>query len=585
VIRDFLASGRTYQAPAVVVLDRAVEKVLTDGSRILLTHSITQVLSKEAVEQVGEVPVPDGAEILALRTHKADGTVREAEEIAGKSTISVQNLAVGDLLESETVEFKDPRDAIAPGFIGERFFFRSFDAPLDRSEYLLVAPASMRLDVDNRAGAPAPLESRAEDGSKILAFAAHQVPQAFPERSAVSPQEWIPSVRVSSAVSILNWSRFIADGFLRASRGSPQIRAAAAQIASAAAGDRSRLPEVLVAWVREHIEPETDLAESATSTLARGRGNRTALILALARTLDVRADLVLARSLLAANPESPIRADDLDDFRDVLVRFLGAGGARFVDPQIRRAPFAYLPPALSGAKAVVAGEAQVVTTASGVKDGRAIALRAKLDKDGAANVSVVEKVVGWPAVEWHELVDSTGKDGAKLRQEFEQRWLGQYFPGAQLDTLSVEQGETGTKVSYGFRWSGMASLEGHVLHLRPSFFQSQPGRRYGTEPVRKTTLLLGFDVPVDLDAEITLPPGTKVIDLGKSGEIKVGSAFFLESRTTESTPDGSIKLTLRRQSRLPLTRVEPANYAEVASRLRAVDPVEQSEIRIAVGGN
>jgi hypothetical protein len=31
-------------------------------------------------------------------------------------------------------------------------------------------------------------------------------------------------------------------------------------------------------------------------------------------------------------------------------------------------------------------------------------------------------------------------------------------------------------------------------------------------------------------------------------------------------------------------RVEPARYAEVASKLRAVDPVEQSEIRISVVG-
>jgi tetratricopeptide (TPR) repeat protein len=582
VIREFRASGRSYQAPAVVALDRAVEKVLPDGGRLLLTHSITQVLSKEAVERVGEVPVPDGAEILALRTHKADGTVREAEKIVGKSTISVPNLAVGDFVESETLEVKEPRDWAVPGFLSERFYFQSFDAPLDRSEYVLIAPSSMHLDVSLRANPPAAVASHGRDGEQVLTFVAHGRPQVFPERSAVPAQEWIPSVRVSSGLSLLDWSRFIADGFLRVSRGSPQIRKAAAEIASGAAADRSRLPQAIVAWVQEHIEPEADFADTATETLARGRGNRPALIVALARSLGVPADLALARSLRAARARSPAVAEDLDDFRDVLVRFAGSAGNHVVDPQLRRAPFAYLPPTLDGASAVVAGTAKILTVKSEVQDLRRVALRAQLQASGAASVSVVENVTGWPAVEWTELLDRTGKDRAKLRQEFEQRWLGQEFPGAQLDTLSVEPGEAATRISYTFRLPGMATRHGSLLHLRPSFFQSQPGRRFGTEPERKTTLLMGFDIPVDLDAEIVLPRGAKVIDLGPGIDVEVGGAAFVEERAATTLPDGSTKLVLHRKSRLPLMRVEPASYPDVAAKLRSVDPVEQQEIRIAL---
>jgi cellulose synthase operon protein C len=585
VIRDYLASGRQYQAPAVVVLDRAVEKVLPDGGRVLLTHTITQVLSKDAIEHVGEVPVPDGAEVLALRTHKPDGSVREAEEIAGKSTISAPNLAVGDFVESETVEFKPPREAIAPGFIAERFYFQSFDAPLDRSEYVLIAPEWSDPDLGARAGAPLPVESQDQSGSRVLTFVAQEMPQVFAERSAVPPQEWIPSVRVSSGVSVEGWSRFIADGIARATRGSPEVHKVAAEIASRVGADRARLPEAILSWVREHIEPETDLAESATSTLARGRGNRSALILAIARSLGVPADLVLARSLLTAKPETPVRPEDLDDFRDVIVRFPSPHGDHFVDPQLRRAPFPYLPPGLVGALAIVAGDTQTVTLVSQLKDSRSVKLRAALQSDGAAKVDVTERLAGWPAVEWMELLDRVGKDREKLRQEFEQRWLGQQFPGAQLDDLSVDTVAGGTRVSYSFKLPGMATRRGSLLQLRPSFFQSQPGRRFGTEPERKTTLMLGYDVPVDLDAEIFLPPGARVVDLGRNGDVRVGGATFLEERTSSSPPDGPARLIIRRQSRLPLMRIEPSRYADVASKLRAVDPVEQSEIRIAVGGH
>ena len=121
-----------------------------------------------------------------------------------------------------------------------------------------------------------------------------------------------------------------------------------------------------------------------------------------------------------------------------------------------------------------------------------------------------------------------------------------------------------------------------MLRLRPGFFQAQPGRRFGTEPQRKTTLMLGYDIPLDLDAEITLPSGAKVMDVGQGGEVITGGARFLEKRQVNDSQDGSLSVSLRRQSRLPIMRVLPGDYQNVATKLRAVDPVEQGEIRIAV---
>ena len=586
VIRDYLASVRRYQAPAVVVLDRAVERVYSDGTRLVLTHSITQVLSKDAIAAVGEVHVPDGAEVLVLRTRKADGTSREAEEIAGKSTISAPELGVGDFVESETLEVKEPSAALAPGFVGERFYFQSFEAPLDRSEYLLIAPAAMPLDVDRRADAPAPTTTLPRDGTRVLTFLVRSNPQVFPERSAVPASEWIPSVRVSSGLQVDAWSRFVANRRIGLSRGSPEVRDVAAAIAQRVGGDRSRLPEAIVAWVREHIEPENDFGAAATMTLARHRGNRAWLMLALARSLGVRADVVLTRSLLKAEADAPITAAEQDDFRELLVRFPTTAGDVFVDPQIRRAPFDYLLPGFDGAPAMVVGTRQLVRAVSGVKDSRSVTLRARLESDGGAKVAVTEQLSGWPAVEWTELLDRAGKDRSKLRQDFEQHWLGQQFPGAQLDKLTVEVGEgsTGTRVSYTFRSARMAARQGGVLRLLPMFFQAQPGRRFGNEPQRKTTLMLGYDIPLDLDAEIALPSGAKVMDVGQDGEVTAGGARFFEKRQVNDAPDGSTSVSLHRQSRLPIMRVLPVDYQNVATKLRAVDPVEQGEIRIAVPG-
>ena len=178
------------------------------------------------------------------------------------------------------------------------------------------------------------------------------------------------------------------------------------------------------------------------------------------------------------------------------------------------------------------------------------------------------------------MLDRAGKDRAKLRQGFEQRWLGHHFPGAQLDALAVDAGPAGTRVRYTFKAAGFADRQDGELRLRPVFFRALPGRRFGTEPQRKTTLSLGPDVPLDLDAEFVLPAGAKVLEVGQGGEVSAGQARFSERR---QVVDGST-VKLHRSSRLPLMRVRPAEYQAVAAKLRAVDSLEQAEIRIAVPG-
>jgi hypothetical protein len=589
VIRDFLASGHRTQASAVVVLDRTVERIFPDGGRASLTHTITQALSKGGIEWAGEVSVPSGAEVLALRTRKADGTIREAQEIAGKPTVSAPDVAVGDFVEWEILEFKPPAEAFAPGFLGERFYFQSFEAPLDRSEYLLVVPSEMRVDQDRRAGAPEPTVGPGPDGTRILRFVARQMVQLFPERSSFATEDWVPSVRVSSGVDLARWSRFLADRLYRVSRVSPDLRRVAAQIGAEAGGKPTTIPQAIVRWVNQHIEPEASLFEPATVSFGRGQGNRAAVVLALAHGLGLRAELMLVRPLTRAPAVTPVASQELDDFSEALVRLPGPdGAARFFDPRTRRAPFGYLPPGLAGAPGFTVGDDALAIARSAVPDGRHVVVNMRLAADGSATASVTEDLSGWPALEWSEVAERVGQDRIKLRQEFEQRWLSQQFPGAVLDQLSLSEGPAGERlVRYTLTSPRMATRTGNILGLRPGFFLSQPGRRYFTESQRRTPLQLGYDVPLLLEAEIELPAGARAIDVGGSGSVTAGQARFSEERQVQveagavDTP-GAVRLLLRRRWQLPLARVLPADYDEMASNLRQVDPLEQGEIRVEV---
>jgi len=587
VIREFLTSGHRYQAPAVVVLDRAVERVFPDGARASLTHTITQVLSKEGIERAAEVSVPSGAEVLALRTRKIDGTIREAQEIAGKSTISATDVAVGDFVEWETLEYKQPAEAFAPGFSGERFYFQSFEAPLDRSEYLLVVSAELSVDQDRRAGAPEPTLRPGLDGTRVLSFVARQMPQLLPERASFAAENWIPSVRVSSGVDLARWSRFLADRLYTVARSSPEVRRVAAQIRAEAIAARTTIPEAITRWVDQHIEPEASLFEPATASLARGQGNRAAVVMALARVLGQKAEVMLARPLARAPAVAPATPQELDDFSEALIRLSDpAGPGRFLDPRTRRAPLGYLPPGLSGAPVFAVGDDALAIVRSAVPDGRHVFMKMRLAADGSAAASVTEDLSGWPALEWGEIVEQAGQDRTKLRQEFEQRWLSQQFPGAGLGELSLEEGQAGGRtVRYTLTNPRMATRTGNVLWLRPGFFLSQPGRRYFTESQRRTPLQLGYDVPLLLEVDIELPAGSQVLDLGSSGSITAGGALFSEERQVQvdgphGDAPGAAHLLLRRRWQLPLARVLPADYDEMASNLRQVDPLEQGEIRV-----
>ena len=106
---------------------------------------------------------PTGADVLTLRAVKADGTTREPEEIAEKETVSVPDSSRATTSSSSTSIRRRRPAPSRGGFLAERFFFRSYDAPLYRSEYVVAAPrehdAADRSPRRRRAGG-APSERR-----------------------------------------------------------------------------------------------------------------------------------------------------------------------------------------------------------------------------------------------------------------------------------------------------------------------------------------------------------------------------------------------------------------------------------------
>ena len=166
------------------------------------------------------------------------------------------------------------------------------------------------------------------------------------------------------------------------------------------------------------------------------------MALALARELGLAARPVLARSLLVAEAGAPTPPQELDDFDDMLLALDIGGKRRFVDLRLRHAAFGYLPPGLDGARTLEIGPRRAGAASKrgavrdraqrGAEDRRTVDMTIRLDEQGGGAAVATEELAGWPALEWAELCDRFGADHARLRQDFEQRWLGVQFPGARL---------------------------------------------------------------------------------------------------------------------------------------------------------
>jgi hypothetical protein len=475
-----------------------------------------------------------------------------------------------------------------------------------RSELLLVSPAGLDIQLDERAGAPRPETRVAVDGTRVTSFQATNVSQLFAERAAVPAIEYVPSVRASAGVDWPRWARYLGEEIRDALRSSPELREQARRIGGAAHGRARRaVAAAIVDWVTENIEATDDLADPASFTLARGRGSRTALALALANELGIPARPVLVRSRLVANAAAPMPPQELDDFADALIELdVGAPGHPslvYVDLRLRHAAFGYIPPGLDGARMLGIPDGSFgFTRKVAAQDRRTVDMTIRLDEQGGGVAVATEELAGWPALEWAELVERFGADRARLRQDFEQRWLGVQFPGARLRELEIDvpqsrAGELGTaRVRYSFSSArlavpiGRTSAGADEMRIAPTFFRSQPGRRFAAEPQRATALMLGFDVPTRITATVELPRAARIDEATVHKDVviaRAGGYRFVEYRQLRAGGSGHPSvLVLRRESELPIMRVSPAEYADVAADLRRVDGAEQEEIRIRLGG-
>ncbi|MEZ4339580.1 MAG: DUF3857 domain-containing protein, partial [Sandaracinaceae bacterium] len=577
VIRRLEASGRTYEEPMVLVFDYTVYRVFEDGSMLELTHNILRLASQEAVDARGEFAVPEDAQMLTLRTVKADGTQLEPDEIAGKDTISFPNLAPGDYIEFEYVRPRPPPAGYPSGFVGERFYFQSFETPFDHSELTVVVPSAIELAVDPRGPAPE-TQTSAADGTRVYRWAVDESRPLTQEPGSVAAREFLPSIYWGRGATWPLYVETLRDVLADRDVVDPAARRLVRQVMGETAQTTvEQRAERLYRWVLENVEDSDDVFGLAPAMLAARNGNRARVLRYLLELAGIDASLALARSYATDATRSEM-ADD-DTYQHLLLRVRGTDGDVWLHTGSRHAPFGYLPRPLAGMDALVLDEsAELVTVGPRAleEDLRTIEVSIDLRRDGGARVSVVETQRGTFAVSWRNDLEEIPEE--VLEQQFEAQYVAGLLPGGQLRRLVItgrEDPDAPLVLRYDVELASLArrSREGWVL---PPLFRARLAPQFASAASRTTTELIPTGMALDVVVRVTVPSGATFA--GAPSDASLESVDGASMRLSSARAEG--ELTVRREYRIPRTRVSVEDYPGFARFCRDADDAESAEIRV-----
>jgi len=578
VLRDFEASGHTYESAAVLVLDYTVRRTYPDGSAQELTHNVVRVQTQEGADAFGEFQLPPGATLWRIRTLKADGRVLEPEEIAGKDSLSLPDLRPGDALEFEYVRTLPPSDAAPGGFSSDRFYFRGFEVPYDRSEYVAVVPREMELTIDPRG--PAPPLARTDRGGLIeYRWLVRQSDRMTPEPRSVMAREFIPSVAAGYGAT---WERLVdalRSRLIEQDPADPEAVALARQITPTARTPGERLRQ-LHHWVLDNIQQEGSGTpfEVAPRMLAARAGHRTRVLCYLLKQVDVPCDIALVRQ--GSGDSTPSTLADDETYQSLLLRVRTEAGEQWVTAADANAPTLYVPPATAGGEALLltAGAPRSRVSALDIAaHGRQLTVNLALSADGSGRATVLERLRGYAATGARAAMRRL--DAANRDRQFE-AYVGAMVSGATLESLNVEgteDVEADMVFRYTFRAPGIARRDGGRLRF-DGMFRAEAGRAYAELPERRFPQWNGDPVNASLSLTVRLPDGAAVGALpADASEESVGGVRW--SLRWQAQPGG---FSVERRVVVPTGRVAPTDYPAFASALRALDTADTREVAITL---
>ena len=567
---------------AIGVHDYAVWRFFPDGSAITVTHLVVELTTREAIEAWGEVGPGQGQTVLNVRTIKRDGRMLAPEDIAGKDSISLPHLEIGDFVELEFVRAVPPTVHPDDGVSSDRFFFQTDHLPLVESTVRYIVPDSLvdrvQLDLRNFTGDQ---DRRRIDGDTWFTFTARMAPTPQPEPSMPPGVEWLPSVRLGIGVVWDTWLRAYGERVRPATRASAEIREATRELLRGVRGTRDRAHRIF-RFVNDDVAADGGFFHTdATSTLSLADGDRLALMMAMLDAAGIEHELVFVRARDA--DQHPLVIPDITHYAFAALRISDGRQSWWADPTIDEAPFDYLDPDVQGVPGLVmtgprAGTALTTPTWPATVERRVLTLEAQLTADGSARATIVEVEPLSSAPDTRQFLQYLDSQ-RELLQLVEQLYASD-LPGAVVDTVAIEpldDPDAPLTHTVSLTIEGWFERIGDGLVLDRPLLPERPLATLAALAERRTTLVPRRGVNSELVVTLHAPDGLRFVDPPADASATDGPRHY--TRTT-TLLDGGRTLRLHRELFIPALRIEPDAYPSFVTFVRDIQRHEQIRLRL-----
>jgi len=575
VIREFEQSGRELQGTAARVLDYSALWIHADASARMLEHEVVRIQSAEAIREFSEYTPPNGI-ILHLRVIKQDGTTLEPEVVAGKSTVTMPHLELGDYVETEAILTYEDDDQGGQTYLSPTWFFKEEKLAYARSEYVVIAPESRPIIIEQRGNVPPPrVEHR--DGLVVRHWRVDDSPAASSEPFSPSGRETMPNIRLGWGATLERQLRNLVDATTALTPIDPRVVRIAERIVSQLPS-KAQLPRAkrLYRWILDNVE-EGEETDGRRIVVGR-RGNRWRGFIELCRALSIPVEYAVAHNRLYPPPAGPI--DAAFDYDEPILRLEADKKVVWLTVIDKYAPFGYLPAHIRGTRAYRLGslKPQLDNIPTGAtRDGFDTTGTGELRSDGSAHLELVQSFTGKLAI---VLRDVLAKEPQSQQKSFvEGRLFGRALKGSQVKSFEfqhVDDLDQPLILKASVDVPNFAEASGSDLVLSPPF---TPNLSSLVALANRTTpLVISESVEQTLNLKLKMPGGAQLNPLA-------ARKLRQEDREIDLTDhaDGNT-LVLQRSVRVPAGRVSIDAYPAFARYVTEVTDALSSQIRIRGGG-
>jgi uncharacterized protein DUF3858 len=572
VIQDS-AERRFAGGPAVTVLLDKTVQLEANGALSVYIHRITRVLDKDGIGRFGEVSIPRGADLLELRTVKANGQIVEPELTQQKATISMPALEAEDSIEEEFVNHyadldEAPEDALS-------FTFGSFTAPILYARFVVSAPESAALQIAAPAEIPGHTEHSGSNAVHI--WEQKDILQAVAE-SYLPPNQLLPAVTVTCSEDTRARLR---DQMIENTRLGLRTMELAKTFQQPEISEYERAMR-LYRFVTSRIEATSDWnGITAEDTLANLSGSRTATLLALARAAGLKTALVLAHKAGQVCQKN----SELSCYSEPLVRFWFSDGKIVdTDAESSNLPFGAVSPLLDRSDALLAP----LTPADESLPFHAALMPGVTDEKSVAEAELVLDDTGSLSVELHIHLGTARAQqvrgvlrnaNQRERQAFFEQLAMRVFPGAGTVTgssLHEDDLEQSLELAVHCAVPQLVNIQNGPIDLDQLVPALGLRALYARAASRKFPLYIDSLYFESAIFHLHLPAGIQVRWLPSEFTAKneFGEYAFRINMANQ-------QITIEREFRIPVQVIPPEKYEAFAAFARQIDEAERRRISLS----